>query len=139
MLDANRLAKNKKDLLDIHAKVLSLIHPDESSFLSDPRNALSVKYLLVEAVECISDTCQHILSKEKGKACEGYIDCILKAGAEGIIPIALANKLRRLADLRNSLIHRYWIINDSEIYKLCRDNAGDFREFADQIDRYLKP
>ncbi len=138
MFDANRLARNKQDLLEVKAKIQTFVSIDLDSFLSDPRSSLAVKYLLVEAVEAIADTCQHLLSKAKGIACEGYVDCILKAGEHGVIAASLANKLRRLADLRNSLIHRYWIINDAEIYALCRGHADDFEEFAEQADQFVK-
>ncbi|MBI4584896.1 MAG: DUF86 domain-containing protein [Planctomycetes bacterium] len=137
MFDASRLAKNKKDLLEIHSRLQTLVGADQGAFLADPRNALAVKYLLIEAVEAISDTCQHLLSKTKAVACDGYVDCILKAGEQGIIPASLSNRLRKLADLRNHLIHRYWIINDQEIYENCRNNLADFTEFAEQIDRFL--
>jgi uncharacterized protein YutE (UPF0331/DUF86 family) len=139
VFDENRLAKNKRDLLDARSRIQSLTAPDKDTFLADPRNALSVKYLLVEAVEAMSDTCQHLLGKSKGMACEGYVDCIVKAGEQGIISGALSSKLRRLADLRNHLVHRYWIIDDSELYRLCRENLRDLQEFADEVDRFLRP
>ncbi|MBI4842724.1 MAG: DUF86 domain-containing protein [Nitrospirae bacterium] len=125
MLDKDRIAKNKTDILNIKSQIDELIACDKESFLSDKRNSLSLKYLLIEGVEAIADLCQHILAKTKGLACDGYIDCIIKAGDNGIIKPVLANKLRRLADLRNSLIHRYWIINDDELFSACRENIDD--------------
>jgi hypothetical protein len=46
----------------------------------------------------------------------------------------LSSKLRRLADLRNSLIHRYWIINDDDpvkSQKSRRSRAGGSPELLD--------
>jgi len=37
-------------------------------------------------------------------------------------------------DLRNSLIHRYWIINDEELFTVCKDNIRDLEYFVNQID-----
>jgi len=138
VFDANRLAKNRADLLSARSGIQTLVAADQSAFLSDPRNVLAVKYLLVQAVETISDTCQHLLGKGKGIACVGYVDCILKAGEQKIISISLSNKLRRLADLRNHLIHRYWTIDDSEVHRLCRENSDDLKAFADQVDRFIE-
>jgi len=138
VFDVNRLLKNKMDLLEAHDRILSLTNADQATFLADPRNSLAVKYLLVQAVEAISDSCQHLLGKGKGVACEGYVDCIIKAGEQGVISLPLSSKLRRLADLRNHLVHRYWIINDADLYTLSRENVGDFKEFTDEIDGYLK-
>jgi len=36
----------------------------------------------------------------------------MKAGENGIIEVSMSNRLRRFANLRNSHIHRSWIIND---------------------------
>lgn len=74
----------------------------------------------------------------KGAACEGYVDCIVKAGENGLISHQLANNLRRLADLRNSLIHRYWIINDEELYDVSKENIDDLENFVSQIDNVVK-
>lgn len=137
MLDKDRIAKNKTDILNIKSQIDDIIAVDKETFLSDRRNSLSLKYLLVEVVEAITDTCQHILAKIKGVACDGYVDCIIKAGNHKIITPALSNKLRRLADLRNSLIHRYWIINDEELLTVCRENIGDLEDFVIQIDDFV--
>ncbi len=49
----------------------------------------------------------------------------------------LLNKLRRLADLRNSLIHRYWIINDEELFTVSKENIKDLEDFVSQIDAFV--
>ncbi len=136
MLDRDRITKDKTDILSIKSQIEDIIAAGKESFLSEKRNSLSVKYLLVEAVEAITDSCQHILAKTKGIACEGYVDCIVKAGENSIITSPLANKLRRLADLRNSLIHRYWIINDEELFIVCKENINDLKDFVSQIDDF---
>ena len=137
VLDINRLAKNKADILDVKAQAEKVVSVNKETFLSDKRNSLSLKYLLIEAVEAITDVCQHILAKTKGVACDGYVDCIVKAGNNAIITSELSNKLRRLADLRNNLIHRYWIINDEELFTISKDNIGDLHEFVEQIDVFI--
>ncbi len=137
VLDRDRLAKNKSDILNIKTQIEEIVSGGKKAFLLDKRNSLSLKYLLIEAVEAITDACQHILAKTKGIACNGYVDCIVKAGDNGIIKPELCNKLRRLADLRNSLIHRYWIINDEELFGISKDNLGDFEDFVNQIDGFI--
>lgn len=137
MLDKDRITKDKTDILNVKVQIEEMIAADEEAFLLDKRNRLSLKYLLIEAVEAITDIYQHILAKTKGIACSGYVDCIIKAGENGIIKTQLSNKLRRLADLRNNLIHRYWIIDDKELFKVCKDNLGDFEDFVVQIDNLV--
>lgn len=137
VLDKDRISKNKADILSIRLQIEEITGMGKEAFLQDKRNPLSLKYLLIEAVEAITEVCQHILARTKGVSCSGYIDCIVKAGEKGIITAPLSSKLRRLADLRNSLIHRYWIINDEQLYDICRENTGDFGDFLIQIGIFM--
>lgn len=138
MVNLDRVNKARADIVATHKQIDTLITPGKEEFLSDPKGPLAIKYLLIEAVEAIADICQHLLAKTKGMPCEGYVDCIMKAGKEAIITPDLANKLRRLADLRNSLIHRYWIIDDEQLYLQTAANKEDLVEFANQIDAIMQ-
>jgi len=133
----DRILKAKMDLVRVSDQIDQLFGNEVKDYLSDPRNALSLKYLLIEAVEAMADICQHLLAKAKGMVCEGYVDCLVKAGEAGIITTALAKKLRKLADLRNILIHRYWVIDDEKIYTQTMKNKRNLREFIDQADGFI--
>lgn len=74
----------------------------------------AAKYMLIEIAEAISNTIQHILAKEKGIAVSGYIDTVVKAFEHGIISADLFQRLKPFFDFRNSLIHRYWVVDDQE-------------------------
>lgn len=137
MQNGDRVSKGIADIMEAKAEIGKLISVGKDAFLSDKKNSLALKYLLIEAVEAITDVCQHLLAKTKGVACSGYVDCIVKAGEQGIIKADLANKLRRLADLRNSLIHRYWIINDEELFTQCTANVNDLSDFSGQINVFI--
>ncbi|HBA27075.1 MAG TPA: hypothetical protein DCY98_06770 [Nitrospinae bacterium] len=137
MINKERIAKAKADILNVFQKIEEIISIEKSDFLADSKSPLALKYLLIEAVEAITEMCQHLLARAKGIPCEGYVDCIVKTGREGIITASLANKLRRLADLRNSFIHRYWIINDDQLYTQTIENKGDLIDFVNQIDAFI--
>lgn len=133
MQNSDRVSKGVADILEAKAEMEKILSSRKEAFLSDSRNSLALKYLLIQAVEAIADVCQHILAKSKGIACSGYVDCIVKAGENGVIQRELAAKLRKLADLRNSLFHRYWIINDDELFDHCTANINDFSDFSSQV------
>lgn len=137
VINKDRIAKSSTDLLNAGSDIEKMLSAGKEAFLSDRKNALAVKYLLIEAVEAITDICQHVLAKAKGTVCSGYVDCIVKAGENGLIQLPLSNKLRRLADLRNALIHRYWIINDEELFEQCSANINDFSDFIAQINTFI--
>jgi len=137
MIDRDRIAKAKAELLGVHGQIRDLIAAGKGVYLAEKKAPPALKYLLISAVEAIADTCQHLLAKTKGIACEGYVDCIVKAGEAGIIDPPLAGRLRRLADLRNNLIHRYWIIEDDRLFDETAANLGDLPAFAACADRFL--
>jgi uncharacterized protein YutE (UPF0331/DUF86 family) len=137
MINIDRIAKAKADTLSVYEQINTLVKAGKEDYLKDPKSPLALKYLLIEAVEAITDICQHLLAKSKGVACEGYIDCILKTGKEGIITLSLTNKLRRLADLRNNLVHRYWNINDEQLYIETVENKDDLIEFVEQVNTFI--
>jgi uncharacterized protein YutE (UPF0331/DUF86 family) len=135
--NGDRISKGLADVLEAKSEMQKILSAGKETFLSDKKSSLALRYLLIEAVEAITDVSQHLLAKSKGVACSGYVDCIVKAGERGVIKADLSNKLRKLADLRNSLIHRYWVINDEELFTQCGANADDFSEFAAQIRDFL--
>jgi uncharacterized protein YutE (UPF0331/DUF86 family) len=132
--NGDRISKGIADILEAKADIEKILSSGRASFLAERKNALALRYLLIEAVEAITDVCQHLLARKKGVACSGYVDCIVKAGENGVIKVELSKKLRKLADLRNSLIHRYWIINDEELFTQCSANIGDLPDFCRQVN-----
>jgi uncharacterized protein YutE (UPF0331/DUF86 family) len=97
----------------------------------------AAKYLLIELAEAISNTLQHILAKENGIAVSGYIDTIVKAREHGLISDELFERLKPFFDFRNSLVHRYWIIDDSKLIENILKGHADFDRFVNEMDAYL--
>jgi uncharacterized protein YutE (UPF0331/DUF86 family) len=138
VLDRNRIAKDIADIAMARREIERLVAVDQATFFSDSRNVFSVRYLLIQAVEAMTDLCQHMLARTRGIPCDGYIDCIVKAGEHGIISVALAERLRRLAALRNILVHRYWNIDDTRVYVETKANVSDLTTFIDEIEALVR-
>ncbi len=85
----------------------------------------------------MSNTIQHILAKEMGTAVSGYIDTVVKAHSSGIISDDLFQRLKPFFDFRNSLIHRYWIIDDQRLISNIQSGRNDFDRFLEEIEAYL--
>lgn len=98
----------------------------------------AAKYILIELAEAMSNCLQHILAKQKGIAVSGYIDTIAKGHKEGIISEALFQKLKPFFDFRNSLIHRYWIIEDETLIENIKGGMDDFERFTEEMDAYVR-
>ena len=125
----NEIKKNSESLKH-------LIDKDELTPDSIPLKA--AKYILIELAEAMSNTIQHILAKKKGVAVSGYIDTIVKAHEHEIITDDLFHCLKPFFDFRNSLIHRYWIIDDNRLIENLKNGSGDFERFLSDIEKYLK-
>jgi uncharacterized protein YutE (UPF0331/DUF86 family) len=121
------IRRNSMALQELIAK--NEIHPD-----SIPLKA--AKYMLIELAEAISNTIQHILAKQKGIPVSGYIDTIIKAHDHALISEDLFQKLKPFFDFRNSLIHRYWIIEDHKLIENIKKGSKDFDQFIEEIELY---
>lgn len=97
----------------------------------------AVKYLLIELAEAMSNTIQHILAKEKGIAVSGYIDTVVKGNTHGVLSDDLFHRLKPFFDFRNSLIHRYWIIDDQRLIGNILAGCNDFELFVAEIEAHL--
>lgn len=109
----------------------------ENELLVDSIELKAAKYMLIELAEAISNTLQHILAKEKGIPVSGYLDTITKGFQEKIISHDLFQKLKPFFDFRNSLIHRYWIIDDAKVIENIKFGKNDFDQFIEEIEKYL--
>jgi uncharacterized protein YutE (UPF0331/DUF86 family) len=112
----------------------SLIDRNELAPGSIPLKA--AKYILIELAEAMSNAIQHILARDKGVAVSGYIDTILKGYENGLISEPLFQRLKPFFDFRNSLIHRYWTIDDSRLIDNVLKGRGDFNRFIEEIEAY---
>ncbi len=58
-----------------------------------------------------------------GYPVEGYSDAMRFYARMGIVDANTAEKLVRLAKLRNLLVHRYWVVDDERIVREARGNG----------------
>lgn len=126
------LAEIRRNSLELN----QLIDQNELSPGSVPLKA--AKYILIELAEAMSNAIQHILAKDKGIAVSGYIDAILKGHENGILSEDLFQRLKPFFDFRNSLIHRYWTVDDVRLIDNILKGRGDFDKLIEEIEAYLK-
>ena len=110
---------------------------DQNELKAESLPLKAAKYLLIELAEAMSNTIQHILAKEKGVAVSGYIDSVVKAQQHGLISADMFQRLKPFFDFRNSLIHRYWSIDDDRLIENIKNGRDDFDRFVEEIEAYL--
>ncbi|MBI2265623.1 MAG: DUF86 domain-containing protein [Armatimonadetes bacterium] len=123
---ASEIRKAKKEIEGIAS--LSL-----EQFLADSKAINSVKYLLIVVTEGAIDICNHIAAKEGGRCPEDYADCFSVLREEGVIREELAAKLAQMAKFRNLLVHLYWKVDDSRVYRIARESLDDVDEFLKAV------
>jgi len=129
-------------LVEIQANVRDLEglfhdYPDDA-ILRERHLMKSLKYSLVEVSEAISLVLQHLLAKHFGVPVKGYIDSVRKAAENGLISDRLAASLKPFFDFRNSLVHRYWTIDDGKLLENCKGGYKDFQAFIEEVETFLE-
>lgn len=137
-INIEKMKTLEKDILDTVSEIKSLITIKEKIFMNDRKSIYSLRYLLIEAVESMANVCNHIITRMTGQVPKGYPDCFEKLSDNKIITKKLSNKLKKVASLRNIIIHKYWEIDDLKVFRSAKENIGDFEEFLKQINEFIK-
>lgn len=110
---------------------------DANQLKPDSMAMKAAKYILIELAEAMSALIQHILAKEQGVTVSGYIDSIVKAHSQGLISKELFQRLKPFFDFRNSLVHRYWNIQDQVLIQNMHTGREDFEHFIQEVENYI--
>lgn len=116
-INIEKIKTLEKDLIDTIIEIKSMLEVKEEIFLKDKKSVFALRYLLIEAIEAMASIGNHILTRIKGMVPRGYPDCFEKLAEGELISHELGNKLKKLASLRNIIIHKYWAIDDSKVFK----------------------
>ena len=134
-VDSVRLKKYLADIVRSANELKKII--EQNSLQPESIELKAAKYILIELAEAMSNTLQHVLARQKGIAVSGYIDTIAKGRKEGILSEGLFQKLKPFFDFRNSLVHRYWIIDDEKLIANIEAGRDDFDQFAEELENYI--
>jgi uncharacterized protein YutE (UPF0331/DUF86 family) len=132
-----RLRNLATEIRQASAQLRELSAVPEADFLADFKAVNSAKYLLVVACEASIDICNHLAAMRGGRAPQDYSDCFRVLEEMGTLNRTLADRLSRMAKLRNLLVHMYWRIDNARIYKIIREDLGDFEAYLAAVGRFL--
>ena len=137
MLDFRRLNRLRRE-----AEVALKVIEDATSrplnlFLNDFKIVFAVRYAIVQVVEACTLMGIHILEEVFNEAPEAYKDVFRELARLNVIDENTANNMIKLVGLRNLVVHRYWEIDDSLIYKNARESGiGSIKTFIDEVIKY---
>lgn len=112
---------------------LTGLAPHEGKSAEEVRaDPYEVERLLELLVQVAVDIVSHELA-ERGRVPDSYRDAFLAAGAEGLLPEGLSERLAKAAGLRNVLVHLYNEID----YEIVAASIGRaLRDFGRFLDVY---
>jgi uncharacterized protein YutE (UPF0331/DUF86 family) len=137
-IDTERVNRFLLEIKSRHWEISALLAATtDEEILQEPWRLKGLKYSLIEVAEAMANVLQHILAKDMGEPVTGYAETVIRSGEVRILPAEMAKNLKPFFDFRNSLIHRYWVISDSKLLCLVRENSRDFEAFIQAIQAYV--
>lgn len=137
-VNVDRLRELAGHLRDAVRQLRELATAAEADFLRDSRTLNSAKYLLIVATEAALDICNHVAARRGGRSPRDYADCMTVLRELGALDVDLERRLARMARFRNVLVHLYDRLDDRRVYRVIREDLGDFDAYLAAIGRYLR-
>ena len=111
----------------------------KQEFLSDIKSIYAVRYAIIRIVEAASLLGMYILEAQYGITPETYSDIFQILSRRDVISADVSEGFRRVVGLRNLIVHRYWVVDDSRIYEEAKGNGLKvIRMFIDEVRRYVR-
>ncbi|MBX5321355.1 MAG: DUF86 domain-containing protein [Candidatus Bathyarchaeota archaeon] len=89
----------------------------------------AIRYHIIVLAEALGSLCFQIATEDFNRTPQSYSQCFKILEEEGVCNCA--RDLTAIMRLRNLLVHRYWIIDDNQVYNAIK---SDF----EAVDKFLK-
>jgi len=100
---------------------------------------LALERAVHRIVEAMLDICRHLVAVYSLGLVESYSGYARKLAQAGIMPWELAEKVSKLAGLRNILVHRYAEVDVEKLHEVARDIVeGISRDFIEWVQSLTK-
>jgi len=113
----------------------------KQEYLADSIYRGATERYLQLAIETCINIGNRIISLEQFKydltPPETYAEVFEKLQKIGLIGENLGNKLKKMAQFRNKLVHIYWEIDDALVYDILQNNLMDIEEFLKIVLKYI--
>ena len=97
-----------------------------------------MKYTFVTAIEAGVDVAQHVCASQGWGPPWDNGDAIRLLGFHGVLPVDLADRLRRAVGFRNVLVHDYVDVDDGIVLERLA-NLADLDDFVAVVATWVVP
>ena len=135
------VARVKRLLYEIEEAIKMLekaVSMSEEDFLNDITTRYAVKYAIIKIVETSAVLGTHILESEYELIPESYGEVFDLLSKVGVLDNSTAMRMKKLVGLRNLLVHRYWVVDDSRIYREAKGRGlRVIKNFVEMVYAYV--
>lgn len=133
MVDAAVFARKVAAIRDAVARIREVVPETSAAFLADRTAREVVTLNLFLALQETIGLATHWLADEGVAVPESYGDVFSTLAERGIIDVALGDRLRAAAGLRNLVAHQYGVLDFTRVHAVARAELGDLLLFCEQL------
>ncbi len=89
---------------------------------------------LLLSIEACIGICDHLVSRRARKAPTTFAECFQLLKEQGVILEPLCNKLKQMTRFHNLIVHGYWKVDDTEVYRILQNSLGDFDAYIQSVE-----
>lgn len=110
---------------------------DERRFVSDPLVHGNAERYLQLAIQAVLDVSNHIIADMNLNLPADNKELFDLLARHKVIPVRLSRRLAPMVGFRNLLVHDYLEIDRRRVYRVLKDDLGDFEKFIKAVSRLL--
>ncbi len=137
MLDKERILAKIDEMNSYIAELKAIMPEDYEDYVENAEKRRACERLLQIAVESVVDICGLLVKGLELGVPSSEENIFEKLENKKIVTREMNEKLKEMRSFRNVLVHHYADVNDELVYENLK-NIGDFKEFKEQILKFLK-
>ena len=133
-VDESQIKQRLAEVLDAKAELKKLTKKSYEKL--DMNGKYAIRYHVIVLAEALGNVCLHVAKEDLRQEPLSYSECFKILDEEGI-SYSCAKELTKLVRLRNLLTHRYWIIDDYQVYNSIKNDFTSVDSFLESVqDKY---
>jgi uncharacterized protein YutE (UPF0331/DUF86 family) len=129
-VDVSQIKQRITEVLDAKAELNRLTLKPYAELNVEEKYA--IRYHIIVIAEALGSVCLHVAKEDLQQEPLLYSECFRLLDEEGISDNC-AKELTALVKLRNLLTHRYWIIDDSQVYNSIKNDFKSVNKFLKSV------
>jgi len=133
-VDVSQIKQRLTEVLEAKAELKKLTIKAYEKL--DMNEKYAIRYHVIVLAEALGNVCLHVAKEDLKREPLSYSECFKLLDEEGISD-GCAKELTKLVRLRNLLTHRYWIIDDYQVYSSIKNDFSGVNSFLESVqDKY---